>query len=116
MPHLLPASLVPAATALGATARDSSTLAAKNPLACWVHVPPGRSPTLVDRIGDRIATFNDAHPRTKQFQAVMPFASDMLTLLRQVPRDLHPADDRGPCLCSHCEFRSAVAKLLAQIP
>jgi len=48
-----------------------------NPLACYTFHKPDQSPQLVDRIGDRILTFNDTHPRHEQFKALFLAAPEL---------------------------------------
>lgn len=40
-------------------------------------------------------------------------APDMLAALQMTDLNLHPADNRGPCLCSQCAFRKAAKAAIA---
>ena len=45
---------------------------------------------------------------------LMAAAPEMLALLRQGLTPKHPADNRGPCLCSGCEWNRAAMALIAR--
>lgn len=51
-------------------------------LSMWLCQSSGRPPRLDDRIGDRVCTFNDSHPRTKEFQALLAAAPELLDELK----------------------------------
>lgn len=41
-------------------------------------------------------------------------APEMLEALKAAPKTNHPADNRGPCLCSSCEFSRRALGLIAR--
>jgi hypothetical protein len=57
-------------------------MSATTPLSVWLEQLPAKPSRLVDRIGDRVCTFNDGHPRTKEFQVLLSAAPELLGALK----------------------------------
>ena len=41
--------------------------------------------------------------------------AELRAALKLTPLDEHPADERGPCLCSQCAFRRAARAAIAKV-
>lgn len=41
-------------------------------------------------------------------------APDLLDALKSAPKTAHPSDERGPCLCSSCEWSRNALALIAK--
>jgi hypothetical protein len=63
--------------------------------------------------------YKDAHERdaeeTRANARLIAAAPDLLELLRRAPKTDHPADDRGPCLCSSCAWSRDALALIATV-
>jgi hypothetical protein len=57
-------------------------VSAPGPLSVWLAQSSGKPPRLIDRIGDRVCAFNDSHPRTREFQALLAAAPELLEALK----------------------------------
>lgn len=52
--------------------------------------------------------FKEAYTLLDDERRHAPADAEGRALLERVPLALHPADERGPCLCSQCELRKAI--------
>lgn len=69
-----------------------------------------------DEYRTRIATFQKgAGKLIAKYGPMFAASPEMLRVLKMADIGLHPADERGPCLCSQCKFRKAVATVIEEV-
>ncbi|HEU4343713.1 MAG TPA: hypothetical protein VFU31_19355 [Candidatus Binatia bacterium] len=62
----------------------------------------------------RLRALQVAGEALKEQPALYAAAPAMLKALLTAPLTEHPADDRGPCLCSQCQFSKAARRAIAK--
>ena len=77
------------------------------------------------RVGARYKVANvlgpeypNAHEReaeeTRANAALIANAPELLEALKSAPKTAHPSDERGPCLCSSCDWSRRTLELIAR--
>lgn len=80
----------------------------------WHFTDRGGRFIVADEKSTIIAECFGNSPQDRANMTLCAAAPDMLAVLKKTSLDLHVADERGPCLCSQCEFRSRAQIAIAK--